>query len=143
MDMNSDMSSNSTMTMMMKPYLHFTPGDFLFFSTVQPRSIGEMVGACLVLFSLAFLERLLAAYSRISEKRLNEEYDNLFCLSFLPKKKLIETASDLQTFPMRVNVPPFPNPLHPGLVFIPTKKKVTRRVFSVSRSGSAATTPVF
>ncbi|GJJ13463.1 hypothetical protein Clacol_007717 [Clathrus columnatus] len=89
MDMTSDMSSNSTMIAMMKPYLHFTPGDFLYFSTIQPRSNGEMVGACLVLFSLAFIERLLAAYGRISEKKFN---DDLIKLSLAHKRPEISQS---------------------------------------------------
>lgn len=77
-DMTSDMSSNSTMMMgMMKPYLHFTPGDFLFFSNVQPTSTGGMAAACIVLFLLAFLERLVAAYGRVTEKKWNAEIANI------------------------------------------------------------------
>lgn len=86
MDMTSDMSSNSTMMGMMKPYLHFTPGDFLFFSNIQPTSTGAVVAACLVLFSLAFIERLLAAYGRVTEKKWNDEYVSCFSYDFCSLK---------------------------------------------------------
>ncbi|KAF8516298.1 Ctr copper transporter [Hysterangium stoloniferum] len=64
MDMNPSTMSNMTEMMMMKPYLHFTPGDILYFSTLAPSSTGAMVGTCLVLFMIAILERLFAAYAR-------------------------------------------------------------------------------
>ncbi|KAG8691908.1 hypothetical protein FRC11_005701 [Ceratobasidium sp. 423] len=61
MDMNGSSTSSSSETMMMMiPYLHFTGGDYLFFSAVAPTSKGAIAGACIVLAVLAILERAVA-----------------------------------------------------------------------------------
>lgn len=46
---------------MTTPYLHFTPGDYLYFKNWQPTSAGAMAGACIGLVVLALFERWLAA----------------------------------------------------------------------------------
>ena len=45
----------------MKPWLHFTKGDNLFFVGWVPLSSGTVVGACVGLFMLAIVERWVAA----------------------------------------------------------------------------------
>jgi len=45
--------------MAMKPYLHFTPGDALWFTGWTPSSSGAIFGACFGLFLLSIAERLL------------------------------------------------------------------------------------
>jgi len=68
MDMGMDTgTSNSSMIMMMKPYIHFTPGDILFFSTWVPTTPGAFFGACLALFAVALFERFVAAIGRVVE----------------------------------------------------------------------------
>lgn len=67
-------SSNSTMAAMMKPYIHFTPGDILYFSNWSPKSTGAMVGACLALFMMAFFERLVVALGRMLDVSDRFEY---------------------------------------------------------------------
>jgi len=57
------------MMMMMVPYLHFTPGDNLFFDTVAPSSAGAIFAACLILFLLAILDRYVRAARRGLERR--------------------------------------------------------------------------
>lgn len=46
---------------MMKPWLHFTEGDNLYFMGWVPLSSGAVVGACIGLFMLAIVERWVAA----------------------------------------------------------------------------------
>lgn len=54
-------SGTSMESGMMIPYLHFTGGDVLIFSSWAPKSPGEIAGACFVLILIALVERLLAA----------------------------------------------------------------------------------
>ncbi|KAF8836541.1 CTR copper uptake transporter [Paxillus ammoniavirescens] len=51
----------------MLPYLHFTPGDTLWFIGWVPSSTGAMVGACIGLFLLALVERWVAACRALME----------------------------------------------------------------------------
>ena len=51
----------------MKPYLHFTPGDILWFMGWVPQSTGAMVGACIGLFLFAILDRWIAATRSLME----------------------------------------------------------------------------
>jgi|SRR5882762_1051694 copper transporter 1 len=51
----------------MIPYLHFTPGDNLWFLGWVPRSAGAMVGTCIGLFLLALVERWIAASRAVME----------------------------------------------------------------------------
>ena len=52
---------------MMVPYLHFTPGDALWFKDWVPKSRGAIVGTCIGLFLLAIVERFLAALKGVME----------------------------------------------------------------------------
>ena len=52
----------------MVPYLHFSPGDTIWFLGWVPMSAGAMVGACIGLFLLAVVERWLAAIRATSER---------------------------------------------------------------------------
>jgi len=51
----------------MIPYLHFTPGDNLWFLGWVPQSAGAMVGVCIGLFLLALVERWIAACRSVME----------------------------------------------------------------------------
>ncbi|KII83723.1 hypothetical protein PLICRDRAFT_119044 [Plicaturopsis crispa FD-325 SS-3] len=51
----------------MKPYLHFTPGDILWFDGWVPASTGAMVGTCIGLFLLAIIERWIGACRAVME----------------------------------------------------------------------------
>ena len=65
-----DMSMDGSMSLAagnMTPYLHFTPGDVLWFQGWVPKSPGAMFGACLGLFLLAIVERWIAAMRSLAE----------------------------------------------------------------------------
>ncbi|KIY64943.1 hypothetical protein CYLTODRAFT_357659 [Cylindrobasidium torrendii FP15055 ss-10] len=62
-----DDSSGSSSSGMMVPYLHFTTGDYLLFKAWVVASSGATVGACIGLFLLATLDRLLAAGRAVME----------------------------------------------------------------------------
>ncbi|KAG2124056.1 CTR copper uptake transporter [Suillus clintonianus] len=51
----------------MLAYLHFTPGDNLWFLGWVPKSSGAMVGTCIALFMLALIERWIAACRAVME----------------------------------------------------------------------------
>ncbi|KAG2099235.1 CTR copper uptake transporter [Suillus discolor] len=51
----------------MLSYLHFTPGDTLWFLGWVPKSLGAMVGTCIALFMLAVIERWIAACRGVME----------------------------------------------------------------------------
>jgi copper transporter 1 len=59
MDMNMDQGMSMSMGNMVR-YLHFTPGDNLWFFGWAPRTAGAMVGTCIGLFMLALAERWLS-----------------------------------------------------------------------------------
>lgn len=70
MDSMTGMDSEGDTTLMsgmMIPYLHFTPGDILWFEGWVPESVGAMIGACIGLFMLALIDRWLAAMRRVME----------------------------------------------------------------------------
>lgn len=51
----------------MKPYLHFGPGDALYFEEWIPTSRGAVFGACVGFLLLAVFERLLFAVKSVLE----------------------------------------------------------------------------
>jgi len=53
----------------MKPWLHFTGGDYLYFKSCQPASNGAIAGACIALVCLALLERFTVAFRSVMEAR--------------------------------------------------------------------------
>jgi len=65
-----DMSMDGSMALAsgkMLFYLHFTPGDTLWFQGWVPLSNGAMAGACIGLFMLALVERWLVAIRAMAE----------------------------------------------------------------------------
>ncbi|TDL15890.1 hypothetical protein BD410DRAFT_816847 [Rickenella mellea] len=69
-DNGMDMSMDGPMSLAaghMTPYLHFTPGDMLWFLGWVPQSAGAMVGACIGLFLLAIVERWIGACRSVME----------------------------------------------------------------------------
>jgi len=65
-----DMSMDGAMDLAsgtMKPYLHFTLGDILWFQGWSPQNAGAMVGACIGLFLLAIVERWIGACRSLME----------------------------------------------------------------------------
>ncbi|KAG1729972.1 Ctr copper transporter family-domain-containing protein [Suillus paluster] len=69
-DNGMDMSTDGPMDLAvgnMLPYLHFTPGDNLWFLGWVPKSSGAMIGTCIALFMLALIERWIAACRGVME----------------------------------------------------------------------------
>ncbi|KAH0834214.1 CTR copper uptake transporter [Lanmaoa asiatica] len=66
MDMSMDVPMNLAIGNML-PYLHFTPGDTVWFPGWVPSSAGAMVGTCVGVALLAMLERWLAACLELAE----------------------------------------------------------------------------
>ena len=50
----------------MKPFMHFTMGDHIWFEDWIPKTTGAMAGACIGLFLLGILERWLAAVRAVA-----------------------------------------------------------------------------
>ncbi|KAG7451721.1 copper transporter, partial [Guyanagaster necrorhizus] len=67
MDSMSSQGDTSLASGMMVAYLHFTPGDILWFQGWVPKSVGAMVGACIGLFLLALIDRWVAAMRRVMD----------------------------------------------------------------------------
>ncbi|KAI0944236.1 hypothetical protein AcW1_001992 [Taiwanofungus camphoratus] len=70
-----DMSADGAMPLAqgeMLSYLHFTPGDTLWFMGWVPASAGAMVGTCIGLFLLALVERWIAASRAVMEIHWNK-----------------------------------------------------------------------
>ena len=62
------------MSMMMKPWLHLTKGDYLFFDTVAPSSPGAIFGACLILFLVGVFDRWFIAYRQHIDRAQRKRY---------------------------------------------------------------------
>ena len=58
----------------MIPWLHFTPGDILWFYGWVPSSTGAMVGTCIGLFLLALVDRWIAACRAVMEVHWSKRY---------------------------------------------------------------------
>ncbi|KIM37683.1 hypothetical protein M413DRAFT_20193 [Hebeloma cylindrosporum] len=102
MDMSMD-GSMSLASGTMKPYLHFTPGDVIWFLGWVPQSRGAMAGASIGLFLLALVDRWLAAIRASAEshwrRRLNSAANDT------------KRSSNTRLIPSRI--------LHTSLPFIP------------------------
>ncbi|KAJ8588992.1 hypothetical protein M405DRAFT_862515 [Rhizopogon salebrosus TDB-379] len=71
-----DMSTDGSMALAvgnMLTYLHFTPGDNLWFLGWVPKSTGAMVGTCIALFLLALVERWIAACRGLMEHHWHKQ----------------------------------------------------------------------
>lgn len=67
MDMSMDGAMNLS-TSAMRAYLHFSPGDTLWFMGWVPLTAGATFGACIGLFVLALVDRWLAAIRATAER---------------------------------------------------------------------------
>ncbi|KAI1787102.1 CTR copper uptake transporter [Ganoderma leucocontextum] len=70
LDNGMDMTMDGAMSLAsgsMIPYLHFTPGDILWFYGWVPSSKGAMVGTCIGLFLFALVDRWIAAARSVME----------------------------------------------------------------------------
>ncbi|QRW05030.1 copper transport protein CTR2 [Ceratobasidium sp. AG-Ba] len=75
--------ANGAGGVMMIPYLHFTPGDALFFQDWVPRSSGAIGGACVGLFVLAILQRCLSAMKGVMEQHWRHRSNALVAARFV------------------------------------------------------------
>ena len=69
-DNGMDMSMDGAMSLAsgsMVPYLHFMPGDILWFYGWVPTSNGAMAGACIGLFLFALVDRWISAMRSVME----------------------------------------------------------------------------
>lgn len=73
MDMSMDDAMNLASGNMLS-YLHFTPGDILWFQGWVPASAGAMVGTCIGLFLLAMVERWIAAARAVMQGHWTQRY---------------------------------------------------------------------
>lgn len=60
--------------MVMKPYLHFTSGDPLWFQAWAPATNGAIAGACIGLVLLAMFERMLVGVRGVLEAEWNRRF---------------------------------------------------------------------
>ncbi|KAJ7122548.1 Ctr copper transporter [Mycena crocata] len=75
--MDSPSDDSMGMQMMMKAYLHFTPGDPIIFDTIVPTSAGGIFGTCLILFLISVGDRYLRAFCRGMERRFAQRAQRL------------------------------------------------------------------
>ncbi|KAH7882638.1 Ctr copper transporter family-domain-containing protein [Phlebopus sp. FC_14] len=80
MDMSMDVPMNLAMGNML-PYLHFTPGDTLWFLGWVPHTKGAMVGACIGIFLFAILERWISACRSLMELHWSTRYPSAQLIS--------------------------------------------------------------
>lgn len=100
-----DMSMDESMSLAsgnMIPYLHFTPGDVLWFQGWVPKSPGAMFGACLGLFLLAIVERWIAAIRSLAEAYWRKRAQII-------ARKEQATASDDNEKPPKSKIPARPS----------------------------------
>lgn len=76
-------SSDGTGGVAMIPYLHFTPGDALFFKDWAPSSSGAVGGACVGLFVLAILQRCVSAMRGVMDQHWKHRSDALVAARFV------------------------------------------------------------
>ncbi|KAJ1311619.1 hypothetical protein OPQ81_010096 [Rhizoctonia solani] len=67
----------------MIPYLHFTPGDALFFKEWIPKSSGAVGGACVGLFVLAIFQRCISAMRGVMDQHWKQRSDALVTARFV------------------------------------------------------------
>lgn len=68
------MDMDGMTSMAMKPYLHFTFGDALWFAAWAPQTNGAVVGACIGLVMLAMFERMLVGIRGVLELEWSRRY---------------------------------------------------------------------
>ncbi|KAF8605008.1 hypothetical protein BDV93DRAFT_491136 [Ceratobasidium sp. AG-I] len=76
-------SSDGTGGVAMIPYLHFTPGDALFFKDWVPKTSGAVGGACVGLFVLAILQRCVSAMRGVMDQHWKHRSDALVAARFV------------------------------------------------------------
>lgn len=96
-----DMSMDGSMSLAsgnMVPWLHFTPGDVLWFQGWVLKSPGAMFGACLGLFLLAIVERWIAAMRSLAEAYWRKR------AQIIARRELVAAAEDSEK-PLKSSTP--------------------------------------
>ncbi|KAJ6560972.1 hypothetical protein B0H10DRAFT_2240210 [Mycena sp. CBHHK59/15] len=91
---------------MMKTYLHFTPGDTVIFQTIVPKLPGGMVGACVILFLISVADHYLRAVCRGLEARFIQRTKRLTTAYYFVKAsdasgKSSETPQSVEAEPSK------------------------------------------
>ncbi|KAF8587336.1 hypothetical protein K439DRAFT_1338410 [Ramaria rubella] len=90
---------------MMKPWLHFTLGDNLFFMAWVPLSAGTVIGACIGLFLLAIVERWVSSMRAVMQVYWSRKTEEILATRFTKfpndsstsdKKRLSENSDDTE-----------------------------------------------
>ncbi|KAF7375459.1 hypothetical protein MSAN_00433800 [Mycena sanguinolenta] len=94
-DASNSSSTSMDASMMMKAYLHFTPGDTLLFDSIVPMSGGAIFGACVVIFLISVSDRYLRAVCRRLERKFVQRTNRLLTTyHFAPDSNGGSVASD-------------------------------------------------
>jgi solute carrier family 31 (copper transporter), member 1 len=90
MNMNMDQGMSMNMGNMIM-YLHFKPGDNLWFLGWAPSSAGAMVGTCIGILMLSMTERWLAAMRGVMEAHWHKRlvHPSHYCLDHLFSDSLV------------------------------------------------------
>ncbi|KAG9128297.1 hypothetical protein FRC07_001232 [Ceratobasidium sp. 392] len=78
---------------MMIPYLHFTPGDALFFKEWVPKSPGAVGGACVGMFALAIIQRCISAMRGVMDQHWKHRSDAVVAARFVQLRESV-TSTD-------------------------------------------------
>ncbi|TFK50650.1 hypothetical protein OE88DRAFT_1608039, partial [Heliocybe sulcata] len=123
-----DMSMDGAMSLaegQMLPYLHFTPGDVLWFDGWVPKTTGAMVGTCIGLLLLAIVERWIAciralsemAWSKSGQQALSDKLNNpSLPQSTRPELKEKSSTASIPVIPSA----PLPRAFLTAMPFIPS-----------------------
>ncbi|KAI9430453.1 CTR copper uptake transporter [Lactarius indigo] len=106
MDMNMDQGMSMSMGNMVM-YLHFTPGDNLWFLGWAPRTAGAMFGTCIGLFMLAIAERWLSAMRAVMEMHWRTRAQIVRANNFNTSSVATSKSSQPSYDTFRRRIPPF------------------------------------
>ncbi|ELU41476.1 Ctr domain-containing protein [Rhizoctonia solani AG-1 IA] len=99
----------------MIPYLHFTPGDALFFKEWIPKSSGAVGGACVGLFVLAILQRCISAMRGVMEQHWKQRSDALVAARFVLMRDTASADKESEQDTSLTGQPRVPRALKPTL----------------------------
>ncbi|CAE6352009.1 unnamed protein product [Rhizoctonia solani] len=105
---------------MMIPYVHFTPGDTLFFKEWVPKSSGAVGGACVGLFILAILQRCISAMRGVMDQHWKQRSDALVAARFVRMRDSASTDKESEqdtSLTSQSNAPRVPRPTLPPFIW--------------------------
>ncbi|KDN39595.1 hypothetical protein RSAG8_08751, partial [Rhizoctonia solani AG-8 WAC10335] len=104
----------------MIPYLHFTPGDTLFFKEWVPKSSGAVGGACVGLFVLAILQRCISAMRGVMDQHWKQRSDALVAARFVRMRDSMSADKESEqdaSLTAQSSVPRAPRPTVPPFIW--------------------------